>query len=190
MKLANSCSSMTSAWPNSTKSAVAICSIIRIWKVGYVLNYEFEHLTTIAPLYERTSGSNIASGVKLKLDTMKCEQKKKRKSRLKNRSSRRKQHNNRNYDASNSAGAVDFDFQADQSTPQCRWEMETSEASRPLCAVLGSGDMFRVKNFEGIPYTQCPLNDGAIPIIELPYLLVMGSISKQKLTKVRERGNV
>ena len=81
-------------------------------------------------------------------------------------------------------------IQADQSTPQCRWEMETSEASRPLCAVLGSGDMFRVKNFEGIPYTQCPLNDGAIPIIELPYLLVMGSISNQKLTKVRKRGNV
>ena len=121
---------------------------------------------------------------------MKCEQKKKRKSRLKNRSSRRKK--TRNYDASNSAGAVDFNFQADQSTPQCRWEMETTSqaSSRPLCAVLGSGDMFRVKNFEGIPYTQCPLNDGAIPIIELPYLLVMGSISNQKLTKVRKLSKV
>lgn len=127
--------------------------------------------------------SNL-KGVKLKLDTMKCEQKKKRKSRLKNRSSRRKNaHKQQHYDASNSAG-----FQADQPTPQCRWEMSMGPASveqrRPLCAILGSGDMFRVKNFDGVPYTQCPLNDGAVPIIELPYLLVMGSIADQKLTKV------
>jgi len=130
--------------------------------------------------------SNL-KGVKLKLDTMKCEQKKKRKSRLKNRASRRKNASKQqNYDASNSAG-----FQADQPTPQCRWEMSTSTTStatneprRPLCAILGSGDMFRVKNFDGVPYTQCPLADGAVPIIELPYLLVMGSIADQKLTKV------
>ena len=135
--------------------------------------------------FTRTSGSNMPSGVKLKLDTMKCEQKKKRKSRLKNRSSRRKNaHKQQHYDASNSAG-----FQADQPTPQCRWEMSMGPASveqrRPLCAILGSGDMFRVKNFDGVPYTQCPLNDGAVPIIELPYLLVMGSIADQKLTKVK-----
>ena len=138
-------------------------------------NYEFEHLTIV--FYELPSGSNIALGVKLKLEKMKCEQKKKRRSRLKNRSSRRK---NESYDASNSAG-VDFDFQADQAAPQCRWE---NSKTRPLCAILGSEDMFRVKTFEGIPYTHCPLADGAIPIIELPYLVVMGSISEQKLTKV------
>ena len=190
---ASNCSSTKSAWPSLTRSAVAKCYIIQTWKVtSLFLSAELWVWTPSSInviLREHLAQTCLfSSGVKLKLDTMKCEQKKKRKSRLKNRASRRKNASKQqNYDASNSAG-----FQADQPTPQCRWEMSTSTTStttseqrRPLCAILGSGDMFRVKNFDGVPYTQCPLADGAVPIIELPYLLVMGSIADQKLTKVK-----
>ena len=58
---------------------------------------------------------------------------------------------------------------------------------RSLCAIIGSSNSFRIKNWEGRPHTSCPVTDGAHPIFSIPHVLVMGTFTSQRLTKVSKR---
>ena len=81
------------------------------------------------------------------------------------------------------------DYQADDPNRSnvCTFESEPehSQSERSLCAVIGSGNSFRIKNWMGMPHTSCPVTDGAHQIFAIPHVLVMGTFHSQRLTKVR-----
>jgi len=80
------------------------------------------------------------------------------------------------------------DYQADDPNRSnvCTFESEPehSQSERSLCAVIGSGNSFRIKNWMGMPHTSCPVTDGAHQIFAIPHVLVMGTFHSQRLTKV------
>ena len=79
------------------------------------------------------------------------------------------------------------DYQADDPNRSnvCTFESEHSQSERSLCAVIGSANSFRIKNWMGMPHTSCPVTDGAHQIFAIPHVLVMGTFHSQRLTKVR-----
>ena len=79
------------------------------------------------------------------------------------------------------------DYQADDPNRSnvCTFESENSQSERSLCAVIGSANSFRIKNWMGMPHTSCPVTDGAHQIFAIPHVLVMGTFHSQRLTKVR-----
>ena len=79
------------------------------------------------------------------------------------------------------------DVQADEPYEQmekCSYSDKTDK--RKLCAVVGSGDYFRIKNWDGQPITNCPMQDvtQALAIIDTPYISIMGTLDNRRLTKV------
>lgn len=78
------------------------------------------------------------------------------------------------------------DYQADDPNRSnvCTFESEISQSERSLCAVIGSANSFRIKNWLGMPHTSCPVTDGAHQIFAIPHVLVMGTFHSQRLTKV------